>query len=90
MMTAILERIEQLGADASVLVGDERIYVTLEDFDGFDEDWSEIERPFDHPELVDGFLEWLRAECDYSDEEFTMYYHFGDLVVVVHYSSMDI
>ena len=90
MMTVILERIEQLGADASVLVGDERIYVTLEDFDGFDEDWSEIERPFDHPELVEEFVEWLRAECDYADEEFSIHYHFGGLEVIVQYSSMDI
>jgi hypothetical protein len=90
MMTTILERIEQLGADASVFVTDERVYVTLEDFDGFDENWCEIDRPFDNPELVEALLEWLRAECDCADEEFSMHYYFGGLEIIVQYSSMDI
>ena len=39
--------------------------VTVEDFEGFDEDWSEIERDYDE-ELVDSIEKRLEASSSYS------------------------
>jgi hypothetical protein len=88
MMLAV---IEALGADASLW--DEEAYcldVTLEDFEGFDENWSEIDREYDDEEAVDAFLEILETECLSSEGNFYVVYHFEGFDVRLGYASFDI
>lgn len=83
--------IEALGADASMWErSDGMIDVTLEDFEGFDEDWSEIDREYDDEEAVDAFLEMLEAECSSQEGDFYVVYHFEDFDVQLGYASFDI
>ena len=87
LITAQLDRIS---ADSYYDVTDNHIDLTIDDFDGFDEDWNEIDREFVDEDLVDEVLEWLEENADYVDGDFYRYYYFGEIVVEVGYSSFDI
>ena len=93
MMTRemMVAAIENLGADASMYeYADGMIAVTLEDFEGFDDDWSEIDREYDNEEAVDAFLEMLEAECSSKEGDFYRVYHFEGFNVQLGYASFDI
>ena len=83
--------IEALGADASLWErSDGMLDVTLEDFEGFDDDWSEVDREDDDEEAVDAFLEMLEAECLSHEGDFYVVYHFEGFDVQLGYASFDI
>ena len=86
LITAQLDRIS---ADSSYDVTDNHIELTIDDFDGFDEDWNEIDREFVDEDLVDEVLEWLEENADYADGDFYRSYYFGKIVVEVDYSYFD-
>lgn len=93
MMTRemMLTTIKALGTDASLW--DEEDYcldVTLEDFGGFDENWCEIDREYDNPEMVDAFLKMLKAECTSWEDDYYIVYHFVGFDVRLGYASFDI
>ena len=67
-----------------------RIYVTVVDFLGFDENYNEIYRDLDNPELVDSIKNKLMESADEVYGNFVRYFKFGDFTVVWDYSSMDI
>lgn len=93
MMTKemMIAAIEALGADASLWDKDAYcLSVTIEDFEGFDEDWSEIEREYDDPEAVDAFLEMLETECVSLEDDYYVIYHFEGFDVKIGYASYDI
>lgn len=68
---------------------DDEIKVTVQDFEGFDEDWCEVFRDYDD-EAVDAMLEWLEAHCDHYDGDFYVYFYFEGFEVCVGYTSFDI
>lgn len=94
MMT--LEMVLELLAQAeSDLFFDDELFegelsVTVHDFDGFDEDWSEVMRDLDNAKLVDKVYETLKAEAIEVSGDFYEYFDFGDFVVCWGYSSFDI
>ena len=93
MMTKemMIAAIEALGADASLW--DKEAYclnVTIEDFDGFDDDWSEIDREYDDPEAVAAFLEMLETECVSLEDDYYVIYHFEGFDVKIGYASYDV
>lgn len=87
MMVATLEA---LGEDVSYSFYDGVFDVTLEDFEGFDDDWSEIDREYDDPEAVDRFEEMLEKESSSQEGNFYVTYHFEGFDVVLGYASFDI
>lgn len=94
MMTLekMMAMVEALGDDASMWYDEEEkvLDVTLRDFEGFDDDWSEIMRDYDHPEAVEAFLEMLETECSSQEGDFYFDYHFDGFTVELGYSSYDI
>ena len=87
----MLTAIEALGEDASLWeYSDGTLGVTIEDFEGFDDDWSEVDREYDDEEAVDAFLEMLEAECSSQEGDFYVVYHFEDFDVRLGYASFDI
>lgn len=94
MMTLemMIATVEALGQDASYYWDEEEneLSVTIDDFAGFDENWSEIMRDYNNPEAVTAFLKMLKTECNYIEDDFYVYYHFDDFKVTVGYSSFDI
>lgn len=88
----MMAAVEALGADASMRYDEEDqiLAVTLQDFDGFDDDWCEIMRDYDHPEAVEAFEDMLEADCESSEGDFYCYYHFDGFTVQLGYASFDI
>ena len=66
-----------------------KLDVTVEDFEGFDEDWDEVYADIDD-DAVEVMIEWLASHCDSHEGAFYYYYTFGDLVVCLGWASYDI
>lgn len=90
MKNVIMEKIKELGNDARVWEKENVIHLDFNDFDGFDEDWCEVMRSYDNPELVEAMLEFLTDNAKEVDEDFYSTYTFDDCEVVVGYGSYDI
>jgi hypothetical protein len=90
MMTyeQVLAQISQV-EDVSVYEREDEIRVTVEDFGGFDDDWSEILLDYDE-EAVDALCEWLEEHALSVDGDYYQYYHFDGFVVCLGYGSFDI
>ena len=86
----ITNQFDRISADSWYDVNDNRIDLTINDFEGFDANWREIEREFVDADAVENVLEWLKENADRVDGDFYRYYHFGDIVVKVEYTSYDI
>ena len=86
-ITAQLDRISE---DSWYDIDDNRINLTIDDFEGFDDNWREIDREFVDADAVEEVLDWLEENADSAEGDFYEYYHFGDIVVEVGYTSFDI
>lgn len=86
----ITAQLDRISADSWYTVTDNHIDLTIDDFEGFDENWSEVDREFVDEDAVNEVLEWLEENADGVDGDFYHYYHFGDIVVEVGYTSFDI
>lgn len=76
--------------DISIYEPDEdEIWVTIEDFEGFDEDWDEIYRDYDDEE-IEAMEEWLEENAESHDGDFYAYYNFKGFVVKVGCASMEV
>ena len=79
------------GVDAILERHSDGTYVlTLEDFEGFDDDWNEVEREYVNEEAVDALLKWL--EANYTERKSNLYIHyvFPDFRLTLGYASFDI
>ncbi len=64
-------------------------HITINDFEGFDEDWSEVERDYADEEMVEALEEFL--ECaERTEGDYYVTYYFEGFSVVVGYASFDI
>ena len=59
---------------------DNTLYITVEDFEGFDKDYEEIYREFANEELVDELVKFIK-NANYTIDNYT---------IELHYSSEDI
>ena len=50
-----------------------KLDVTVEDFEGFDEDWDEVYADIDD-DAVEVMIEWLESHCDSHEGDFYYYY----------------
>ena len=92
MMTRemVLELLATLGSDVDVYERmDGTIRVTVQDFEGFDEEWSEVEADYDE-DAVDVVYERLEAEASEVEGDYYRYFQFDGFTVVWEYASMDI
>lgn len=91
MTTEMMKKaIEALGEDATTYTIGTTIHVTLEDFEGFSEDWDEIDREFDDEAAVDYFLEMLEDTCTSCEGDYYRTFHFEGFDVELGYASFDI
>ena len=79
------------GVDAILERHSDGAYVlTLEDFEGFDDDWNEVEREYVNEEAVDALLEWLEVNCTERKSNLYIHYVFPDFRLTFGYASFDI
>ena len=89
-MGMILTQLDRISADSDYIVIGTHVDLTINDFKGFDDNWSEVFREFVDADAVKEVLKWLKENADYVDGNFYRYYHFGDIEVEVGYTSFDI
>ena len=63
--------------------------VTLNDFDGFDEEWNEIDRDWADPEMVKAFYEVLDT-AERTEGDYYVTYYWADCSLTLGYTSYDI
>ena len=80
----ITVQLDRISADSWYKVINNYIDLTIDDFDGFDEDGHEISREFVDADVVEEVLEWLEENADCVEEaDFYHCYLFGNTVVKV-------
>ena len=93
MMTRemVMELLATAGDDVSVYVHADgtRIDATVEDFEGFDDDWDEIEREADE-DLIESIEERLEEQAVSAYGNYYRYFEFDGFTVVWGYASFDI
>jgi hypothetical protein len=84
-------RDEQVDEESTTATAEEKpeLVITINDFEGFDDDWSEIMRDYDG-EAEEALIDWLEEHCISGDGDFYYYYYFEDFNVQLGYSSYDI
>lgn len=87
----VMELLESAGADLLVDVrSDGEIAVVVQDFEGFDDDWEEVERELDDPDRVEEIEEVLEREALSASGDFYRYYQFDGFSVCWGYASFEI
>lgn len=89
-MGQIIERLETIKADADYKVKNNEIDLVINDFEGFNEDWGEVDREFNDLEAVEDTLDWLEENADKIEGDIYQFYYFSEIVVCVGYTSFDI
>lgn len=77
------------GEDLDVVVSGDVVRAIVQDFEGFDEDWCEVEREYDE-ERLDAIQEALEAGASSVEGDYYVDYQFDGFVVRWGYASMDI
>lgn len=97
MMTLemVMELLEGLGDDMSVSSkkdkdGEICVYATVEDFEGFDEDWHEVDRKLDDEEAVVAVYDRLKKEALSVAGDYYRYFQFEGFYVEWGNASMEI
>ena len=91
MFNEFKKMVDACGVDAILERHSDGTYVlTLEDFEGFDDDWNEVEREYVNEEAVDALLKWLEANCIERESNLYIYYVFPDFQLALGYASFDI
>ena len=88
MLMMVLTRLET-SDDCTFYEADRHFDVTLCDFDGFDDDWSEVMRDYADQEMVDDLFELL-DRADRTEGDFYVTYYFEDCSLTLGYESYDI
>ena len=88
MAMALLEKATK---DLIIDINEEgnEIEVIVNDFEGFDENWSEIYRDYD-AELISEIFNELDKNCNSKEDDFYINYNFDNFTVCVGFASFDI
>jgi hypothetical protein len=94
MMEIIIAMLEKMSEDVSYDLFDYEeegkiLHITVEDCEGFDENWHEIMRDYD-ADAVRELTDWLDTHCIKKEEPYSVYYYFEGFEVRFGYSSYDI
>lgn len=64
--------------------------VTMCDFEGFDDEWCEVEREYTDEDMVDAFFEALEEQAVRTEGDYYTTYYFDGYAVRVGFESYDI
>ena len=90
MFNTVLTMINACKDDVYFEIEQNTIYLTVDDFCGFDKDWNEIMRDYSHPEEVNTLLEWLGNNCISKTDDLYVVYSFNGFTVKLGFTSFDI
>ena len=92
MMTLemITNKLDTVREDVEYTVFGDLIDVTILDFEGFTEDWEEVERQLEDGEAVNRVLDWLEEHADRVEGHYYKDLYFGEYKLTIGYASFDI
>lgn len=90
MFNTLMTMINACKDDVDFEIERNTIYLTVNDFSGFDKDWNEIMRDYDHPEEVSALLNWLDNNCTSQTDNLYVVYSFNEFIVHLGFASFDI
>ena len=90
MFNTVMTMINACKDDVDFEIEQNTIYLTVDDFYGFDEDWNEIMRDYDHPEEMSTLLNWLYNNCISKTDDLYVVYSFNGFTVHLGFTSFDI
>lgn len=90
MFEKFMELVNACGNDVNCDLYHGYYDLTIEDSEGFDENWCEIERDFENQNAVENLLDWLDENASSIIGEYSPIYHFDGFDVKVSYSSQDL
>ena len=91
MFNTVMTMIDACENDVSFEIEQNTIYLTVDDFDDFDEDGNVLIRDYDHPEGVGALLDWLDNNCiSKIDDFYDPVYSFNGFTVRLGFTSLNI
>lgn len=87
---AMLEKIHEEDGWYRVDADENYIDLTINNFDGFDDEWNEVDHEFENLDAVEEVLDWLEENADSKEGDLYISYYFGEVEVEVGYTSFDI
>lgn len=89
VLEKMLEELENCG-DLEWHKDEDGITITIDDFGGFDDDWSEMDRGYTNPEKVAELENWLIDNSPDVEGDLYKSYLIDDVEVVLGYTSFDV
>lgn len=89
MKALVLEQLKKIEEWATVTEYNDEVEVVINDFDGFNDNWEEVEVEYDE-EAVEEVEEWLEEHCERSVCDFYSRYYFEGFCVCISRESDDI
>ena len=85
----MLEKSKNLG-DVDYYTCENELNIDFNDFDGFDDEWNEIERKYNNENLVNQILNYIETNAILIKDSLYQTYQVNDKIIVIGYTSFDI
>ena len=85
----MLEKSKNLG-DVDYYIYENELNIDFNDFDGFDDEWDEIERKYNNENLVNQILNYIETNAILIKDSLYQTYQLNDKIIVIGYTSFDI
>ena len=85
----MLEESKNLG-DVDYYTYENELNIDFNDFDGFDNEWNEVEREYTNENLVNKILNYIETNATLIKDSLYQTYQLDDKTIVIGYTSFDI
>ena len=85
----MLEESKNLG-DVDYYTYENELNIDFNDFDGFDNEWNEVERKYTNENLVNKILNYIETNATLVKDSLYQTYQLDDKTIVIGYTSFDI
>ena len=85
----MLEESKNLG-DVDYYTYENELNIDFNDFDGFNDEWNEVEREYTNENLVNKILNYIETNATLIKDSLYQTYQLDDKTIVIGYTSFDI
>lgn len=85
----MLKESKNLG-DVDYYTYENELNIDFNDFDGFDDEWNEVEREYTNENLVNKILNYIETNATLIKDSLYQTYQLDDKTIVIGYTSFDI
>ena len=85
----MLEESKNLG-DVDYYTYENELNIDFNDFDGFNDEWNEVEREYTNENLVNKILNYIETNATLIKDSLYQTYQLDDKTIVIGYTSFDV